>query len=309
MKVYNSIEEFKNSNKTAVTTGTFDGVHNGHKVIIDQLKRAAKKINGESVLLTFFPHPRMVLYPDDCDLRLLNTINERVEMLEKSGIDNLIIHPFSKEFSRLSSTEFVRDILVNQLNLSTLVIGYDHHFGRNREGSFKHLEELAPLYGFEVEEISAQEIQQVNISSTKVRTSLLNGEIYAANQFLGYNYFIKGTVVHGEKTGRKIGFPTANIVVNEWYKLIPTNGVYAVKAKIEGRVFNGMLNIGSRPTLNQNNIETIEVNIFNFDEDIYDQEIVIEFFEKIRDEQKFEDLSALKKQLNIDKEQVIQIFN
>jgi riboflavin kinase/FMN adenylyltransferase len=309
VKVYNSIEEFKNSNKTAVTTGTFDGVHNGHKVIIEQLKRAAAKIGGESVILTFFPHPRMVLYPDDNDLRLLNTINERISMLEKTGIDHLIIHPFSKEFSRLSSTEFVRDILVNQLNVGRLVIGYDHHFGRNREGSFKHLEELAPLYDFEVEEISAQEIQQVNISSTKVRTSLLNGEIYAANQFLGYNYFLKGTVVNGEKTGRKIGFPTANIEINEWYKLIPTNGVYAVKVKINDAFFDGMLNIGKRPTLNNNNKETIEVNIFNFDKEIYGQEIEIHFFEKIRTEKKFESLAALTNQLKIDKEQVIQIFS
>lgn len=309
MKVYNSIEEFKTSNKTAVTTGTFDGVHSGHKVIIDQLKRAAETIGGESVILTFFPHPRMVLYPDDTDLRLLNTINERITMLEKTGIDNLIIHPFSKEFSRLSSTEFVRDILVNKLNVGKLVIGYDHHFGRNREGSFEHLEELAPLYDFQVEEISAQEIQQVNISSTKVRNSLLNGEIYAANQFLGYNYFIKGTVVDGEKTGRTIGFPTANINISEWYKLIPTNGVYAVKVNFKTKTFYGMLNIGSRPTLNKNNIESIEVNIFNFDSDIYGQEIEIEFIERIRDEQKFENITALKTQLELDKDQIIQIFN
>lgn len=309
MKIYNSIEEFNTSNRTAVTTGTFDGVHSGHQVIIEQLKNAAKKIDGESVILTFFPHPRMVLYPDDHELRLLNTIDERITMLEKSGIDHLIIHPFSKEFSRLSSTEFVRDVLVNQLNVATLVIGYDHHFGRNREGSFKNLEELAPLYDFEVEEISAQEIQQVNISSTKIRNSLLNGEIYAANQFLGYNYVIKGTVVDGEKTGRTIGFPTANIKVNEWYKLIPSSGVYSVKVKVANTIFNGMLNIGSRPTLNNSNKETIEVNIFNFDEDIYNQEIEIEFYEKIRDEQKFDNLSALKNQLTIDKQHVIQIFN
>ena len=309
MKVYNSIEEFNTSNKTAVTTGTFDGVHTGHKVIIDQLKRAAEKIDGESVILTFFPHPRMVLYPDDSDLRLLNTIDERIKMLEKSGIDHLIVHPFSKEFSRLSSTEFVRDILVNQLNVATLVIGYDHHFGRNREGSFKHLQELSPLYDFKVEEISAQEIQQVNISSTKVRTSLQNGEILAANQFLGYNYFIKGIVVDGEKTGRTIGFPTANIKINEWYKLIPTNGVYAVKAKIGETIFNGMLNIGNRPTLNENDTSTIEVNIFNFDEEIYGQEIEIEFIQRIRDEQKFENISALKKQLEVDKQQIIQILS
>ncbi|MBL4668462.1 MAG: bifunctional riboflavin kinase/FAD synthetase [Flavobacteriales bacterium] len=309
MKVYNSIEAFKTNHKTAVTIGTFDGVHIGHKVVINQLKNAAKKINGESVILTFFPHPRMVLYPDDNELRLLNTIDERFLLLEKAGIDHLIIHPFSKEFSRLSSTEFVRDILVNQLNVSTLVIGYDHHFGRNREGSFEHLQELSPLYGFHVEEISAQEIQQVNISSTKIRYSLLNGEIHAANQFLSYNYFIKGTVVKGEKIGRTIGFPTANIKIDEWYKLIPTKGVYAVKIKINETIFIGMLNIGSRPTLKENSNETIEVNIFNFDEEIYNKKIEIEFYERIRDEQKFENISELKKQLEIDKQQVIQIFN
>ncbi|PCI97098.1 MAG: riboflavin biosynthesis protein RibF [Flavobacteriales bacterium] len=309
MKIYNCIEDFKTTSKTAVTIGTFDGVHNGHKVIIEQLKNAAKTIDGESVILTFFPHPRMVLYPDNNDLRLLNTINERILMLEKSGVDHLIIHPFSKEFSRLNSTEFVRDILVNKLNVTTLVIGYDHHFGRNREGSFEHLQELAPLYGFKVEEIAAQEIQQVNISSTKVRLSLLSGEINAANQFLGYHYFIKGTVIDGNKIGKTINFPTANIKVDEWYKLIPTKGVYAVKTIVNGNVFDGMLNIGNRPTINENNNETIEVNIFNFDEDIYTKEIQIEFYDRIRDEQKFENLESLKKQLEIDKKKAIQVLN
>lgn len=309
MKVYLNLEEFKVNSKTAVTTGTFDGVHTGHQVVINQLINAAKKIDGESVILTFFPHPRMVLYPDDHSLRLLNTIAERISFLEKSGIDHLIVHPFSKEFSRLSSTEYVRDILVNKLKVSKLVIGYDHQFGRNREGSFKHLQELAPLYDFTVEEIAAQEIQQINISSTKVRNSLLTGEIQAANQFLGYNYFIKGTVVEGDKIGRKIGFPTANIKVNEWYKLIPTKGVYAVKIKLAQSTFNGMLNIGTRPTLNGGNNESIEVNIFNFDEDIYNNEIKIEFYARVRDEQKFENISALQKQLEIDKQNIIQIFS
>ena len=309
MKVYLNINEFKTSSKTAITTGTFDGVHKGHKVVIDQLISAAKKIDGESVLLTFFPHPRMVLHPDDHDLRLLNTIEERISLLEKTGIDHLIVHPFSKEFSRLSSTEYIRDILVNQLKVSTLVIGYDHQFGRNREGSFKHLQELAPLYGFNVEEIMAQEIQQVNISSTKVRNSLLTGEINAANQFLGYPYFIKGTVIDGKKMGRSIGFPTANIKVDEWYKLIPAKGVYAVKIKLQNTYYNGMLNIGTQPTLNDNNNETIEVNIFNFEEDIYTKKIEIEFYERVRDEKKFNNISLLQQQLAIDKKNVIQIFS
>lgn len=309
VKVYLSIEEFNVTKKTAVTTGTFDGAHTGHKVVIEQLINAAKKINGESVILTFFPHPRMVLYPDDHGLRMLNTIEERISLLEKSGIDHLIVHPFSKEFSRLSSTEYVRDILVNKLNVSTLVIGYDHQFGRNREGSFKHLQELAPLYDFTVEEIQAQEIQKINISSTKVRNSLLTGEISAANQFLGYNYFIKGSVVPGKKMGRTIGFPTANIKVNEWYKLIPASGVYAVKITLDDSIYKGMLNIGTRPTMIDHNNETIEVNIFNFEEDIYNKEVKIEFIERIRDEQKFENINLLQQQLEIDKQQIIQIFN
>lgn len=308
MKVYRSIDAYEKIGRTAVTIGTFDGVHTGHQVIIKQLKNAAKKIKGQSVLLTFFPHPRMVLYPDDDELRLLNTIDERIEMLQKEGIDHLIIHPFSKEFSRLSSTEFVRDILVNQLNVETLVIGYDHHFGRNREGSFENLQELAPLYDFKVEEIEAQTIQQINISSTKIRTSLTNGEINAANNFLGYNYFIEGTVVDGNKQGREIGFPTANIKVNEWYKLIPANGVYAVKITIDNTIFNGMLNIGKRPTVN-GTTETIEVNIFNFNQNIYNKSVRVEFYERIRDEHKFETLSDLKEQLHIDKKQVIQALS
>ena len=307
MKVYRSIEEYDSKGKTAVTIGTFDGVHSGHQVIINQLKDEAKKIAGESVLLTFFPHPRMVLYPDDNDLRLLNTIEERIELLDKAGIDHLIIHPFSKEFSRLSSTEFVRDILVNQLNVASLVIGYDHHFGRNREGSFEHLQELAPLYDFKVEEIAAQAIQQVNISSTKIRNSLNNGKINAANQFLGYNYFIEGTVVEGNQKGREIGFPTANIKVDEWYKLVPAKGVYAVKIFIDNTCYDGMLNIGTRPTID-GTTETIEVNIFNFNQNIYNKTVRIEFYERIRNEQKFEQFSDLKKQLEIDKEKTIQVL-
>jgi riboflavin kinase/FMN adenylyltransferase len=308
VKVYHNINEFKIAKNTAVTIGTFDGVHYGHKVIINKLLIAAKNINGESVLLTFFPHPRMVLYPDDNELRLLNTIAERIEMLEKTGIDHLIIHPFSKEFSRLSSTEFVRDLLVNKLNVSTLVIGFDHHFGRNREGSFENLIELAPLYGFKVEKIQAQDIQQVNISSTKIRISLISGEINAANQFLGYNYFLKGKVVDGNQMGRKIGFPTANLKIDEWYKLIPAKGVYAVKVKINDILYNGMLNIGLRPTINGND-ETIEVNIFNFDEEIYNKNIFIKFYERIRDEQKFDSLSDLKSQLIADKKNALQILD
>ncbi|MCW8896927.1 MAG: bifunctional riboflavin kinase/FAD synthetase [Flavobacteriales bacterium] len=308
MKVYTNIQEFKSTKNVVVTIGTFDGVHLGHKVIINQLKKAAEELEGESVLLTFFPHPRMVVFPDDNELKLLNTIGERKELLEKAGVDHLIIHPFSKAFSRLTALEFVRDILVNRLNVKKVVIGYDHHFGRNREGAFEDLVEFGEVYGFVVEEIPAQDIQQINVSSTKIRTSLLAGEIHAATQFLGYPYFINGTVVKGDKIGREIGFPTANIKPDETYKLIPKNGVYAVKVIVNEKEYEGMLNIGIRPTL-KGKKETIEVNIFDFDEDIYGQKIQVKFYERIRDEQFFEDLNELKNQLNIDKTKTIQLFS
>lgn len=300
MKIYTNIQDFKPLKKTVVTIGTFDGVHCGHKVIIEQLKNAAKKIDGETVVLTFFPHPRMVIFPDDNDLRLLNTIDERIALLEKAGVDHLIIHPFSKKFSRLSAVDFVRTILVDGLNAKKIIIGYDHHFGRNREGSFDDLKAFGELYGFGVEEIPAQDIQQINVSSTKIRNSLIEGEINAANQFLGYPYFLKGKVVEGEKVGRKIGFPTANIKVDAWYKLIPKTGVYAVKVAINNAVFNGMLNIGTRPTLN-GKTQTIEVHIFDFDSIIYNEEITVYFIARIRNELHFNNLDELKNQLELDK--------
>lgn len=308
MNIYRDINEFKAKGDVVITTGTFDGVHVGHRKIIQRVTELAKRINGESVLLTFFPHPRMVLYPEQNDLRLINTIEERIELLEQTGVDHLIIHPFTKEFSRMTSLDFVRDILVTKLNTKKLVIGYDHHFGKNREGSFEHLKEYGPVYGFDVEEISAQEIQQINISSTKIRNSVLIGEIKAANQFLGYRYFINGTVVEGEKIGRQIGFPTANLKVNDWYKLIPGNGVYAVKVGFEGVTYNGMLNIGTRPTISGNDV-TIEVNIFNFNQDIYTKNLQIEFVEKIREEEKFNQLTDLQSQLIHDKEKALFVLS
>lgn len=308
MIIYRNINEFKPKGDVVITTGTFDGVHVGHRKIIQRVTELAKKINGESVLLTFFPHPRMVLYPEQNDLRLINTIEERVELLKETGIDHLIIHPFTKEFSRMTSLDFVRDILVTKLNTKKLVIGYDHHFGKNREGSFEHLKEYGPVYGFDVEEISAQEIQQINISSTKIRNSVLIGEIKAANQFLGYHYFINGTVVEGEKIGRQIGFPTANLKVNDWYKLIPGNGVYAVKVGFEGVTYKGMLNIGTRPTISGNDV-TIEVHLFNFNQDIYTKNLRIEFVEKIREEEKFNQLTDLQSQLIHDKEKALFLLS
>jgi riboflavin kinase / FMN adenylyltransferase len=307
LKVYKDISEFKAITNAAVTTGTFDGVHYGHKQIINRLREAAKRNKSESVVLTFFPHPRMVLFPDDNELKQLNTLDERIELLEKSGVEHLIVQEFTKEFSRLSSLEFVRNILVNQIGTGTLVIGYDHRFGRNREGSFEHLKEFGPLYGFEIEEIPEQDINNIAVSSTKIRTALFDGEVEKANEFLGYDYFLTGTIIKGMQIGRTIGYPTANIEIKEKYKLIPADGVYAVKVNVKGQSHFGMLNIGFRPTVH-GKIRTIEVYILNFDQDIYGQTIRVSFSKKIRNEQKFEGLEALKEQIRKDEIDVRKIF-
>ncbi len=308
MKIYSSVEEFKNVNNPVVTTGTFDGVHLGHQKIISRLKDVAKDTGGETVLLTFYPHPRMVLFPDDNELKLLSTQKEKLELLEKYGVQHLIIHPFTKEFSRLTSIEFVRNILVNQLKTKKLVIGYNHHFGRNREGSFDHLKEYGPLYGFEVEEIPAQDVDQIEVSSTKIRNALQIGDISTATIYSGHPYSLTGTVVGGKKIGKAIGYPTANILISDTYKLIPLDGVYAVKVKHNNIVYNGMLNIGNNPTVAGKD-RSVEVNIFDFDNDIYEQEISIYFVERMRNEEKFSGLEALKLQLAKDKENAIRITN
>jgi len=300
VKVYNSIEEFSTSNKTAVTTGTFDGVHFGHQKIIEKLVKEAKKANKKSVVLTFFPHPRMVLQKD-ASLKLINTIEERAVLLEKTGLDYLIIHPFSKEFSRMSALEFVRDVLVNQLNISKLIIGYDHHFGKNREGNITQLTEYSHVYNFKVEEIPAQDIDTVSVSSTKVRRALVAGNLKTANNYLGYSFMLNGTVVNGKKLGGTIGYPTANIDIKETYKLIPKNGVYVVKSTIHKKIVFGMMNIGNRPTVNGNH-QTIEVHFFDFNQDLYHQNLTIELIYFLRDEQKFDGIDSLVSQLKKDEE-------
>ena len=249
MKVYTQIEDFRNIKNPVVTTGTFDGVHLGHQKIISRLIDVAKEEQGETVLLTFYPHPRMVLFPDDNELKLLNTQQEKIRLLEKYGIDHLIIHPFTKEFSRLTSVEFVRNILVNSIHTKRLVIGYNHHFGRNREGSFEHLKEFGPVYGFDVEEIPAKDIDHIEISSTKIRQALQAGEVEVAATYLGHTYSVSGKVVQGKQLGRTIGYPTANILMEDKYKLIPADGVYAVKVELNGVMYQGMLNVGNNPTI------------------------------------------------------------
>ncbi len=310
MKVYYSLEDFKALDKAIVTTGTFDGVHVGHKKILDQLNTIASKNNGESVLLTFFPHPRMVLQPE-LELKLLNNQSEKIELLKKTGLDHLIIHPFTKEFSRTTSLDFVRNILVSKIGAKKLVIGYDHHFGRNREGSFEHLKEFGPVYGFDVEEIPAQDIEDITISSTKIRNAISNGEIEVAANYLGYKYGLNGKVVEGQKIGKTLGFPTANILVDENYKLIPKDGVYAVKLNISSKpetAYSGMCNIGVRPTFGQN-FKTIEVNLFNFNQDIYGERVQLTFHKRIRDEVKFESIDSLKTQLIQDQTMAYEILD
>lgn len=308
MRVFRGIEAYHAVPHPVVTTGTFDGVHIGHRTIINRLNEIAAQHQGESVLFTFYPHPRMVIYPDDHDLKLLSTPAEKIKLLEHAGINNLIVHPFTKDFSRLTSVEYVREFLVNRIGTKKLVIGYNHHFGRNREGSFEHLKEFGPLYGFEVEEIPAQDIESVNVSSTKIRKALEAGDVVTANAYLGYDYPLTGQVIAGAQRGREFGFPTANIAVEYPHKLIPGNGVYAVQVELDGKLLNGMLNIGTNPTVNTGNTQHIETHLFDFEGDIYGKTITVYFKARLRDEQKFPDTESLVRQLNLDKNKSLQIL-
>jgi len=307
LKIIRSITAFNSSEKTIVTIGTFDGIHIGHQKILKDLIKTAKKEGKKSVLLTFFPHPRMVLQKDN-KILLLNTIEEKSGLLEKMGLDYLIIHPFSKEFSRLTALDFVRDILVNKLNTSRLIIGYDHHFGKNREGNIHQLKEYSLLYDFKVEEIPAQDIDDVSVSSTKIRTALKEGNLKTANNYLGYHYMLNGTVVSGKKLGGTIGFPTANLEIKEPYKLIPKTGVYIIKTHINTDLYTGIMNIGFNPTVLGKH-QTIEAHLFDFNEDLYGKEIMIEFIYFLREEHKFKSIEELVVQLNIDKENAISYLS
>lgn len=303
MQVIHNYQNFPENINTVVTIGTFDGVHVGHRKILDQLISESKKKGLKSVLLTFFPHPRMVVQADN-SIKLINTIEERIDILSKTDLDYLVIHPFDKEFSNLSAFDFVRDILVNQLNVKELVVGYDHRFGKNREGDFEQLKEYSHTFDFNIKEIKAQDINNTAVSSTKVRKALQSGDIKTANQFLTIPFFIHGTVVRGQQLGNTIGFPTANIQIPQTYKLTPKNGVYIIRATHLENIYYGMLNIGNRPTVNGKN-KTIEANLFDFDIDIYGDDIKIEFLHFLRDEEKFYSIETLKEQLNQDKKDSI----
>lgn len=306
MKIYHSIQEFSSEAKTIVTLGTFDGVHKGHKSILQKLTNSSTSSGCESVVLTFFPHPRMVLQQNS-DLKLLNTMDEKAELLEKEGVQHLIIHPFDHAFSRLTAEEFVKDILVDSLNICKIIIGHDHRFGRNRTANIDDLIRFGKEYGFEVEKISALEIDEVSVSSTKIRNALLEGNVEKANNYLGYPYFINGTVAEGKKLGRIINFPTANIEVKEDYKLIPANGVYVISSVIDGKTVPGMMNIGTRPTVNGTGT-TIEAHYHGFSGDLYGRDIKVCFHHRLRDEVKFGSVEALKQQLEKDRQQSLDYF-
>lgn len=307
MKVYYSLNELPQIKNAIVTQGTFDGVHVAHLVILNRLKQIATERKGESVVITFQPHPRMVIFPDDHGLKLLHTLDEKIAALEKAGVDHLLIIPFTKDFSRLTSLQFIQDIIVNKLNTKVLVIGYNHRFGKNREGTFVNLKEYSSIYGFEVEEIPEQDIDDVAVSSSQIRNALNSGDVKLASKYLLYPYQIKGKVTKGKQLGRTIGFPTANIVLNDENKQIPADGVYAVIVFFNKRTFFGMLNIGMRPTVD-GLTHTVEVHMFDFDEDIYDKELSVQFVDKLRNEIKFENLAALTNQLENDKLQALSIL-
>ena len=308
MKVYHGVENFIPPAFPVVTTGTFDGVHCGHMTILNTLKELAKNNGGETVVVSFNPHPRTVIHPD-VEIKLIQTIEEKIDRLDKAGIDHFVIIPFTKEFSRTSSLAFVRDILIKKLNTKLLVIGYDHQFGRNREGSITDLEDFALAYDFQIQQIEAQTFEDINISSTKIRKALAEGDFKTANQFLGYDFTLSGKVVQGQKMGKTIGFPTANIDVNNIHKLIPSNGVYAVKVGVGGSHYGGMLNIGTKPTVSAGNNESIEVHIFDFDSDIYGESITVSFIKRIRSEQKFDGIKALSNQLVNDKKSALKLLS
>jgi riboflavin kinase / FMN adenylyltransferase len=294
--------------QAVVTSGTFDGVHQGHQKILTRLTELARNSGGESVVLTFWPHPRTVVSNDSQNLRLLSTLDEKIELLREAGVDHLVVIPFTRSFSQLTSEEFIQRILIQKIGTQKLVIGYDHRFGRDREGGFDYIRQHQAEYGFEVEEIPRQDIEDVGVSSSKIRTALAEGKIRTANRFLGRAYNVTGTVVKGRQLGRTIGFPTANLQMDDPVKLIPANGVYAVEVLHRGQTLGGMTNIGFRPTVSGEN-QTIETYIFDFDADIYGEHLTLRFREYIRPEQKFSGIPALVEQLKQDEERARAILS
>lgn len=308
MKIYEGLANFEPVLNAVVTSGTFDGVHLGHRKILKRIRDIADQISGETVLITFWPHPRLVLFPNEHNLRLLSTFEEKAKLLREYGIDHLVTLPFTKEFSEMSSEEFIQRILIEKIQTKKLVIGYDHRFGKNREGSFEYLKENIEKYQFELEEIPREDIDHVGISSSKIRKALEAGNIEIANEYLGRDYELNGIIIKGQQLGRSIGFPTANIYIPNDYKLVPCDGAYAVKISVEGEIYNGMLNIGMRPTVDGTS-RSIEVNLFDFNGDLYDMRVCVYFKAYLRPEVKFSGLESLKAQLENDRKNAIDILS
>lgn len=299
MKVHQNPDSLPSFRKAVITVGTFDGVHRGHQVLIEKIRQLAHEIAGESVLITFDPHPRAVVFPNDDSLRLLSTTEEKIRLLEKLGVDHLVIVPFTKEFSLLSATAYVEEFLVKKFHPATIVIGYNHQFGHHRDGNIELLRKLADQNSFRVEEIHKQIVDDIEVSSTRIRIALQEGDVKTTSHLLGYFYSLSGTVTKGNQLGRKLGFPTANIVPDDKYKLIPSDGVYAIRIILGNEKRNGAMNIGMRPTVN-GTFRTIEAYIFDFNRDIYGHEITVEFIEWIREERKFETLDLMIEEIRRD---------
>lgn len=297
MRVIRELNEQVTFNRPIVTLGTFDGVHLGHQEILRQMVAEGKESGRETVLLTFHPHPRMVLYPESHSVRLIDSLEEKLEKLEQSGLDTVILFPFTQKFSRLTAVEFVRDVLVRDIGVSKMLVGYDHHFGKNREGDFHQLQELGQLYGFDVKQIQAVQTGDVSVSSTKIRKALSEGEMLTVERYLGQPFQLTGEVIHGNKLGRTIGFPTANLSIDQTTKILPETGVYAVKVQRNNQWFNGVMNVGKKPTVQQTEIISVEVYIFDFDAELYGELLRVQVFDRLRGEQRFASIDELKSQL------------
>ena len=307
MKIYKSIDKYNESKSSVVTIGTFDGIHKGHQKIFNKVINVSKQSNLSSVVLTFFPHPRIILNKYN-DIKMIDTLDEKIEHLEKIGIDNLIIHPFDKKFSLLSADQFIKEYLLKKLQLKHIIIGYDHRFGKGREASVSDLKEYSSDFNFIVDEIDAQEIEKITISSTKIRNSINQGDLETTKKYLGRFFSLTGKVIKGDGLGKQIDYPTANLLIEEDYKIIPKDGVYYIRTRIDNKLYNGMMNIGHRPTIG-NKAKSIEVNLFNFDRNIYDIIISVDVVLKIRDEKKFSSINALKAQLAKDEEHCLKLIN
>ncbi len=309
MQIHRDIENLPKFKRPVITVGSFDGVHRGHRVLFDRVMKVAREVDGESVIVTFYPHPRQIIYPRDNSFHILTTLEEKIELIKKTGVDHLIIVPFSIEFSHITAIEYITNFLVARFAPHTIVVGYDHHFGRNRGGGVRLLMDFGRRYNYHVEEVQAEELENITISSTKVRNALDEANIELANEYLSYNYLLHGRVVHGLKIGSQIGFPTANLELENKLKLLPPIGIYAVNVHYDGKRYGGMLYIGTKSTVVDGEELAVEVNIFEFNQSLYGEEIMIEFISYIRGDEKFDSIDSLRDQLQKDKQNTVMVLN